>query len=67
MQVSLKVEGMSCQHCVRSIQQQLGKMNGVQSVMVNLDSKTVVVEYDQNQTQLQAIKEVIDDLGYTVA
>jgi copper chaperone len=41
--ITLKVEGMSCNHCVNSIEGSVGKLQGVSGVKVNLDQGTVEV------------------------
>ncbi len=62
----LKVEGMSCQHCVNSINKAIGELKGVDKVAVDLKAKTVSVDYNQEQLELDQIKEVIEDQGYEV-
>lgn len=46
--VVLKVNGMSCQHCVNSIHDAVAQIVGVKQVKVDLKSKLVEVEYDQS-------------------
>jgi copper chaperone len=65
--VTLSVKGMSCGHCVKSVEGSVGELNGVQHVEVNLSEAKVTVEFDQNKVSLESIKEVIDDQGYEVA
>ncbi|QSF42084.1 copper chaperone CopZ [Priestia megaterium] len=65
--VTLTVKGMSCGHCVKSIEGSVGELNGVQHVEVNLNEAKVSVEFDQNKVSLESIKEDIDDQGYEVA
>lgn len=62
----LKVEGMSCQHCVNSITKAVGELKGVDKVSVDLKAKTVSVDYNQDLVGLDRIKEVIADQGYEV-
>ena len=62
----LKVEGMSCQDCVNSINKAVGELNGVEKVSVDLKGKTVSVDYIQDQVGLDRIKDVIEDQGYEV-
>lgn len=62
----LKVEGMSCGHCVNSIESSVGELAGVSSVKVDLASNQVTVQYDNAET-LEKIKETIEDQGYEVA
>jgi len=65
--VTLSVKGMSCGHCVKSVEGSVGELNGVQHVEVNLNEAKVTVEFDQNKVSLESIKEAIDDQGYEVA
>ncbi|SFX80763.1 copper chaperone [Thermoactinomyces sp. DSM 45891] len=60
----LKVNGMSCNHCVRSIEEALKKIS-VQ-VKVDVAGKTVSVEYDETQVNLEQIQQIIEDQGYDV-
>lgn len=66
MKEVLKVEGMSCGHCVNSIESNVGKLNGVSLVKVDLTNDEVTVEFDNEET-LKQIKETIEDQGYEVA
>jgi copper chaperone len=62
--VELKVEGMSCNHCVVSIEGALKKIGSKGEV--DLANDTVSVEYDENKLSLDKIKEAIEDQGYEV-
>jgi copper chaperone len=64
--MTLNVKGMSCGHCVNSIEGSVGELTGVTNVKVNLDSGTVSVEFKTNEVTLDKIKETIDDQGYDV-
>ncbi|MEK4028448.1 copper chaperone CopZ [Pseudobacillus sp. FSL P4-0506] len=64
--ITLKVSGMSCGHCVKAIEGSVGELPGVESVKVALESGKVEVQYDLNKVDLDKIKETIDDQGYDV-
>ncbi|MGN7385943.1 copper chaperone CopZ [Sporosarcina sp. SAFN-015] len=66
MKEVLKVEGMSCGHCVNSIESSVGELNGVSAVKVDLATKEVTVEFENGVT-LEQIKETIEDQGYDIA
>ncbi len=66
-QVTLNVRGMSCGHCVNSIEGEVGRMDGVQFVKVHLDQGKVDVTFDSNKLSLEEIKSAIEDQGYDVA
>lgn len=62
----LKVEGMSCEHCVKVVTKAAGALPGVESVAVDLAAKTVTVDYDPDKSPLEKIKLEIEDQGYEV-
>lgn len=63
--VTLKVEGMSCGHCVKAVEGALKEL-GAQG-KVDLSAKSVEVQYDELKVSLETIKEAIEDQGYDVA
>lgn len=63
-QVKLQVNGMSCQHCVQTVEKALESVGA--SGHVDLQGRTVTVTYDENKTTLEAVKEAIEDQGYDV-
>ena len=63
-QESLKVEGMTCQHCVQTITEALGKITGTNKVAVDLDKKEVQVDYNEEETNLQEISDKIVEVGF---
>jgi copper chaperone len=65
-QVTLNVQGMSCGHCVSSVEGSVGKLDGVNKVKVDLESGKVDVSFDEDKVSLDVIKETIDDQGYDV-
>ncbi|MBD0383159.1 copper ion binding protein [Paenibacillus sedimenti] len=62
--ITLNVEGMSCGHCVNSIEGALKEIGA--KGRVDLASKTVAIEFDESKLKLDAIKEAIEDQGYDV-
>ncbi|MWC28024.1 cation transporter [Paenibacillus sp. MMS18-CY102] len=62
--VTLKVEGMSCGHCVNAVEGALREAGA--EGKVNLSAGEVTVEFDETKLELQAIKAAIEDQGYDV-
>ncbi|MDA0690418.1 MAG: copper ion binding protein [Nitrospinae bacterium] len=62
----IKVMGMSCNHCVQTIEKAVGEISGVQQVNVDLDKKEVTVAIDENQTKLETITSKIMEVGFEV-
>ena len=65
MKKKILIEGMSCGHCVSHVKEALSDLNGVNSVDVNLDSKTAIIEASTDVKD-EDIKFAIDDAGYEV-
>lgn len=66
MQKVFKVEGMTCQHCVQTVTETVGKMTGVEKVEVSLEQKEVTIDFDELQTQTDAICTQIVEVGFEV-
>lgn len=64
-QVTLEVQGMSCGHCVKSIENSVGAIAGVEKVNVELSTGKVDVEFN-HEVDVQTITDTIEDQGYTV-
>lgn len=62
---TLKVSGMSCEHCVRAVTQALQGTEGVQRASVDLQGARATVEYDESKTNPRALAGAVIDEGYT--
>ncbi|XP_036160579.1 copper-transporting ATPase 1 [Myotis myotis] len=62
--VTISVEGMTCSSCVWTIEQQIGKLNGVHHVKVSLEEKTATIIYDPKLQTPKTLQEAIDDMGF---
>ncbi|WP_138754216.1 copper ion binding protein [Paenibacillus sinopodophylli] len=60
----LKVEGMTCGHCVSAVEKAVGQAGAVGKV--DLASKKVSVEFDEAKVTIEAVKAAIEDQGYDV-
>lgn len=65
-QMTLNVEGMSCDHCKRAVEMALEKLDGVERAEVSLDENTVSVTYDESQVTTVQMKEAVEEEGYKV-
>jgi copper chaperone len=59
------VEGMTCQHCVNAVTEEVSALPGVTSVSVELASGSVVVE-SAAVVERDAIAAAVDEAGYTL-
>lgn len=62
--ITLQVEGMSCQHCVNSIEGALQEIGA--KGKVDLKNNSVDVSFDENQISIELIKETIEEQGYEI-
>ncbi len=62
----LTVDGMTCGHCVETINLALGSLPGMNSVAVELDKKSVTVDFDESATDLETISAKIIEVGFEI-
>ena len=63
-QLTANSKDISCEGCSNAIQRALGRLAGVQSVSVDVDSKDVHVEYDESVVQPGKVLEKLSNAGY---
>ncbi len=64
MKKLIKVQGMSCKHCVMHVTQALGEVPGVTEVVVSLEDGTATVDMNAPVTD-EALAAAVTDVGYT--
>jgi copper chaperone len=64
MSTTYSVTGMTCEHCVRSVTEEVSEVPGVSGVAVDLAAGRLVVEGDG--ISADAIRAAIDEAGYTL-
>lgn len=64
--ITLRVEGMTCDHCKQTVEGALQKVPGVQEARVDLQKKTATVRYDETKTNETALKKAVEEQGYDV-
>ncbi|MBD2727039.1 copper-translocating P-type ATPase [Nostoc sp. FACHB-892] len=62
---TLKLRGMSCASCARSIEDAISSVPGVNECSVNFGAEQATVDYDPRTTDLQAIQDAVDAAGYS--
>lgn len=63
--ITFSVPGMTCGHCESSIKQEVGAVDGVTGVAVDLETKDVVVT--GSSLDRDALVAAIDEAGFDVA
>ena len=64
--VVLKVDGMSCEHCVRAVTNAVVGIAGTANVSVDLKAGTASFDYDSGKASLDIIAAAIAEEGFTV-
>jgi len=62
--VELKVEGMDCEGCVKSVTRMLSGVPGVAAVEVSLEKNQARVSYDPAKSSLADLKRAVERAGY---
>lgn len=60
--VELKIEGMTCGHCVMSVKKELGKVAGL--TVQNVEIGKALVEYDEATVTADQLARIIEEAGY---
>ena len=60
MEESIKVEGMSCGHCVSAVSKLINETEGVESSNVSLPDNAVVV-FDESKITIEDLKKTINN------
>ncbi len=59
--LKVKISGMSCQHCVRRVDNALKEVPGVTSAKVSVGEADI-----DGTASVEAVKEAIEDAGYDI-
>ena len=62
---TIKISGMTCGHCVRSVTKALEGVEGVKSAQVDLTAGQARVDYDEAETNPGALVGAVTDEGYS--
>ncbi|MGH3567592.1 MAG: heavy-metal-associated domain-containing protein [Pseudonocardia sp.] len=60
------VVGMTCQHCVMSVTEEIGEIDGVSDVAVQLDTGAVTVQSDRELSRNE-ITAAVTEAGFQLA
>ncbi len=60
---TVKIKGMSCQHCVKSVKKALEEVNGIRDVSVDLEKGEATYE-ETTPVDDNIVKEKIKKAGY---
>ncbi len=64
---TIKVQGMTCNHCVMRVAKALKAVPGVQDAQVDLQKAEAVVTYDDTKVAKEKLSSAVVDAGYKTA
>ncbi len=65
-EVTLTAPDISCGHCVATVQEAIGALDGVERVSADADTQQVAVRFDSTRVSLPAIEAAMKEAGYPV-
>jgi copper chaperone len=63
---TLHAPDISCGHCVSTVQDAVGKLEGVTQVQASAETKFVDVDFDPTATSVESISQALAQAGYPV-
>jgi len=66
MMTTVKIKGMTCNHCVMAVKKALSGIEGIRNVEVDLTAGTATF-VEEKPISRETIKEAIERAGYEVA
>ncbi len=64
-EIVIRIEGMSCEHCVMQVRKALETLGGIRDSEVSLG--TAAVHFDETRVKREDIEAAIEAAGYTVS
>ncbi len=59
----IKIQGMTCQHCVMAVTKALGKLPGLKNLKVDLAKGEATYENTENISR-SSVRQAVEDAGY---
>lgn len=63
-ETTLRIDGMSCQHCVMRVEEAIGLLPGVTESLVDIGTATIT--YDESRLAKEDLKKAVEEAGYKV-
>ncbi|MCX5812670.1 MAG: cation transporter [Proteobacteria bacterium] len=63
--ITINIEGMSCQHCVMGVKKAIGALKGIEQSDVSVGN--AVVKYDESKVKKEEIETAIEKAGFKVS
>ena len=63
---TLKIQGMTCNHCVMRVAKALKAVPGVQDAQVDLQKAEAIITYDESKVAQDKLSGAVTEAGYKV-
>ena len=64
-ETNIKIEGMSCRHCVMAVKKAIAGLKGIEDADVAIGS--AAVKYDESRVKKEEIETAIEKTGFKVS
>ncbi|GCF92898.1 copper-binding protein [Enterococcus florum] len=64
MKQKFTINGMSCNHCVATVEKAINELPGIDKVKINLKKNEGIVKFDESQINAQQIAEKVTAAGF---
>lgn len=64
--IDFKIGGMTCASCAKAIERAVNKLDGIESINVNVATEKATINYDTSKLKLTQIRNTIEKAGYKV-
>jgi copper chaperone CopZ len=61
---TVRVPNISCGHCVMTIERELARVDGVESVSAAQGTREVSVAWDEGRTSWEELRRVLQEINY---
>jgi copper chaperone len=63
--ITLRANDISCAHCAMTIKRELGALEGIKQIEVDVANKTIELRYADGEALVRA-KALLEEIGYPV-
>lgn len=64
--IILKISGMHCMGCALGLEEELEKLDFIESVKVDLNSKTATIYYIKENYDIEKIRKIVESLNFKI-
>ncbi|MDR1358003.1 MAG: heavy-metal-associated domain-containing protein [Coriobacteriales bacterium] len=59
----IRIDGMTCGHCTSAVEETLGELAGVESVVADLDSASATIQHDGSVDEA-VMRALLEQIGF---